>query len=426
MTQTKISRSAVFFIFMTVLLDTIGFGIILPVLPGLIMELTGKGLSAAAIYGGWLWFVFAVLQFFCAPLLGNLSDQYGRRPVILFSLFALGLDYLVMGLAPTIAWLFVGRAVAGMAGASYTPAYAYLADISPPEKRAQNFGLVGAAFGMGFILGPAIGGVLGELGPRAPFFAAAGIALLNVVFGYFVLPESLAQESRRPFSIARANPLGTLLQLRNYPVVVGLAGVLFLWQLGIQSLPSTWSFYTMFRFGWSKAAIGYSLAFAGLIMAISQGVLTRVLISRLNGERRTAMAGLLFGAGGYLTYAFATQGWMMYAGLLSWFLAALVYPSVNALMSQQIPSSAQGELQGGLASLNSLSSIVGPPMMTQLFGHFSGGTAPIYLPGAAFICSAGLTTASLLLFVRAARAQAVRPEALQPATNEFQEVQAAP
>jgi len=266
MTQTKISRSAVFFIFMTVLLDTIGFGIILPVLPGLIMELTGKGLSAAAIYGGWLWFVFAVLQFFCAPLLGNLSDQYGRRPVILFSLFALGLDYLVMGLAPTIAWLFVGRAVAGMAGASYTPAYAYLADISPPEKRAQNFGLVGAAFGMGFILGPAIGGVLGELGPRAPFFAAAGIALVNVVFGYFVLPESLARESRRPFSIARANPLGTLLQLRNYPVVVGLAGVLFLWQLGIQSLPSTWSFYTMFRFGWSKAAIGYSLAFAGLIM----------------------------------------------------------------------------------------------------------------------------------------------------------------
>jgi len=182
MTQTKISSSAVFFIFMTVLLDTIGFGIILPVLPGLIMELTGKGLSAAAIYGGWLWFVFAVLQFFCAPLLGNLSDQYGRRPVILFSLFALGLDYLVMGLAPTIAWLFVGRAVAGMAGASYTPAYAYLADISPPEKRAQNFGLVGAAFGMGFILGPAIGGVLGELGPRAPFLAAAGIALVNVVF----------------------------------------------------------------------------------------------------------------------------------------------------------------------------------------------------------------------------------------------------
>lgn len=401
--------SAVFFIFITVLLDSIGFGIILPVLPELIMELTGQGLGAAAIYGGWLWFVFAAMQFFCAPVLGNLSDRFGRRPVILFSLFALGLDYLVMGLAPSINWLFVGRAVAGIAGASFTPAYAYLADVSPAERRAQNFGLVGAAFGLGFILGPAIGGVLGELGSRAPFFAAAGMSFLNLVFGYFALPESLRPELRRPFSWARANPLGTLAQLRRYPAVVGLAGTLFLWQLGMQSLPSTWTFYTMFRFHWSEAAVGYSLAFVGVIMVTSQGALTRVLIPRLGGERRAAVAGLLFGALGYLTYALATQGWMMFVGLLTWFLAGLVYPSVNALMSQQIPSSAQGELQGGVASLNSVTAIAGPPMMTQLFGQFSGPSAPLQLPGAAFICAALLTGASLVLLVKTARAKAAQP-----------------
>src|SRR5438876_6060496 len=275
MSSRSRSRGAFVFIFIAVLVDSIGFGIILPVLPRLIIELTGVGMDRAAVYGGWLSFVYALMQFFCAPVLGNLSDRFGRRPVLLFALLALGLDYLIMGCAPVIAWLFLGRLVAGMAGASFTPAYAYIADISPPEKRAQNFGLMGAAFGIGFVVGPAIGGLLGSLGPRAPFFTAGTIALPNAAFGYFVLPESLVRESRRPFSIARANPLGTLLQLRSYPVVVGLAGVLFLWQLGIQSLPSTWSFYTMFKFGWSKAAIGYSLAFAGLIMAISRGVLTR-------------------------------------------------------------------------------------------------------------------------------------------------------
>src|SRR5213594_3142004 len=333
MTQTKISSSAVFFIFTTVLLDTIGFGIILPVLPGLIMDLTGKGLSAAAIYGGWLWFVFAVLQFFGAPLLGNLSDQYGRRPVILFSLFALGLDYLVMGLAPTIAWLFVGRAVAGMAGASYTPAYAYLADVSPPDRRAQNFGLVGAAFGTGFILGPAIGGLLGALGPRAPFFVAAGLALLNFTFGWFVLPESLAPEARRPFDAKRANPLGTLLQIRKYPSVIRLMTALFLWQLGHQVLPSTWAYYTMLKFHWSEASVGASLAFVGVIMAVGQGVLTRVLVPRL-GERRAALAGFLSGAFAYLGYALATQGWMMYVSMLTWLFAGLVHPSMIAIMSR--------------------------------------------------------------------------------------------
>lgn len=400
MTRTTAGKGAVLFIFATVLVDTIGFGIILPVLPALIMELTGEGLSRASIYGGWLWFIYAVMQFFCAPILGNLSDRFGRRPVILFALLALGLDYLIMGLAPTIVWLFVGRTVAGMAGASFTPAYAYLADVSPPEKRTQNFGLVGAAFGVGFIVGPAIGGLLGEIGPRAPFFAAAGLALLNVTFGWFILPESLAPESRRPFDLKRANPLGTLMQMRKYPSVIGLAAALFLWQLGHQVLPSTWSFYTMLKFHWSEAAVGASLAFVGAIMAISTGGLTRVIVPRL-GERRAALAGLLSGAAAYLGYALATRGWMMYAWLLTWLFAGLVHPSMMAIMSRQIPADAQGELQGGVASLYSISTIAGPPLMTQIFGYFSADQAPLRLPGAAFICAALLALGGALLFLRA-------------------------
>src|SRR5262245_6254251 len=246
-------RSSVLFIFITVLIDSIGIGIIMPVLPELIMELTGQGVSRASMYGGGLWFVYAVMQFFCAPVLGNLSDRFGRRPVILFALSALGVDYLIMGLAPSLIWLFVGRTIAGMAGASFTPAYAYLADVSPPDRRAQNFCLVGAACGLGFVIRPAVGGLLGTVGPRAPFFAAASLSLLNFVFGLFVLPESLPQESRRPFDLKRANPLGTLVHLRRYPTVIGLAGALFLWQVGHQVLPSTWAFYTMFKFRWSEA-----------------------------------------------------------------------------------------------------------------------------------------------------------------------------
>jgi DHA1 family tetracycline resistance protein-like MFS transporter len=413
MTEIKSSSgarpAAMVFIFITVLIDTIGFGIILPVTPQLIMQLTGEGVAQAAIYGGWLAFVFALLQFFAAPVIGNLSDRFGRRPVLLFSLFAFGLDYLVMGFAPTLAWLFIGRAVAGIAGASYTTAYAYIADISPPEKRAQNFGMIGAAFGTGFVVGPAIGGLLGELGPRAPFFVAAGMALLNFVYGYFILPETLVPGSRRRFDWKRANPVGTLLELRKYPVVLGLAGAMFLWQLGHQVLPNTWAFYTIYKFNWSAAAIGYSLAFVGVIMAISQGLLTGVLVRRL-GEHRAALIGLVFGALCYLGYAFATQGWMMYVSMLAWFLGALAYPAMNAMMSHQVPASAQGELQGGVASLYSFSSILGPPMMTGLFGYFSSGQAPVQFPGAAFFCAALLTGVGLLLYLKVARAPIVSAE----------------
>jgi MFS transporter, DHA1 family, tetracycline resistance protein len=393
-------RRAIFFIFVTILIDSISFGIILPVLPALIMQLTGEGLGAAATYGGWLAFVFAAMQFFCAPVLGNLSDRYGRRPVLLFSMLALGLDYMVMGFAPGLEWLFIGRSIAGVAGATYAPAYAYIADVSPPEKRAQNFGVVGAAFGGGFILGPAIGGLLGTFGPRAPFFVAAGFALLNFTFGLFALPESLPPESRRAFRWSRANPLGTLQQMRKYPVVLGLAAAAFLWQVGHQVMPAVWSFYTMLKFDWSVTAVGYSLAAVGVVMAVSQGLLTRMLIPALGGERRAAMVGLFAGIAIYMVYAFATQGWMVYLGILAWSIGALAWPAINAIMSQEIPATAQGELQGGMASLGSLASIIGPVMMTQLFGYAASDASPVRFAGAPFVLAALLSLASAFILSR--------------------------
>ena len=393
-------RSAIVFIFITVLIDSIGFGIIMPVLPELIMQVSHTTLSQAALYGGWLYFVYAVTQFFSAPVIGGLGDRFGRRPVLLSALFALGVDYLVMGLAPNLTWLFVGRFIAGIAGASFSPAYAYIADISPPEKRAQNFGLMSAAFGGGFILGPSIGGLLGTFGPRTPFFVAAALGLLNATFGLFALPESLPRERRRAFEWRRANPFGTLMQLRRQPIVVGLAGVTFLWVLGHQVLPSVWAFYTMLRFDWSEAAVGYSLAAAGIVMAVSQAGLTRVLIPKLGGEQRAALVGLLSGTAVYCCYAFAPQGWMMYIGIFFWGLAAMSWPSLNALMSQQVPPDAQGELQGGLASLSSVAAILGPPLFTQLFGRFSGADAAVPFPGAPFVAAALLALASAIILLR--------------------------
>ena len=419
MSLRKAGHGAFVFIFVAVLVDSIGFGIILPVLPRLIMQLTGVSVDRAAVYGGWLSFVYALMQFFCAPVLGNLSDRFGRRPVLLFALLALGCDYLIMGFAPLIAWLFVGRMIAGVAGASFTPAYAYVADITEPARRAQNFGLLGAAFGIGFIVGPAIGGLLGGLGPRAPFFAAGAIALANTALGYFALPESLPQESRRPFHWSRANPLGTLVHIRRYPVVTWLLGALFLWQLGHQVLPSTWAFYTISKFHWTSAEVGYSLAFVGLVMAVAQGLLTRVLIPWIGGERRAAAAGIAAGLLAYVGYGFVTQGWMMYVVGLTTFLFALTYPSMNALASQQIPANAQGELQGAVACLYSLSSIVGPPLMTQVFGHFSARSAGVYFPGAAFLTAAVLTAGCAILFARALRFAPQRAAAASTASPEL-------
>ena len=389
------------------LVDSVGFGIVLPVFPQLIMSLAHVDIADAARYGGWLAFAYSLTQFFCAPVLGNLSDRFGRRPVLLFALLALGIDYLIMGFAPALSWLFVGRLIAGVAGASFTPAYAYVADISPPERQARNFGLMGAAFGIGFIVGPAIGGLLGGLGPRAPFIAAGMIALANTAFGFFALPESLPQHLRRPFDWSRANPVGTMQQIRRYPMVAWMIGALFLWQLGHQVLPTTWAFYTIAKFHWTAAGVGYSLAFVGLLMALAQGALTPWLIPKLGGEKRAAAVGMAAAIVAYLGYGLVPEGWMMYVVSLTTMVFAMAYPAMNALMSHQIPANAQGELQGAVASVYSLSAIIGPPLLTQIFGYFSSPAAPVYFPGAAFVTAALLTSVCVVLYARALRAAVV-------------------
>jgi DHA1 family tetracycline resistance protein-like MFS transporter len=395
-------KHALAFVAVTLLLDTIGFGLIIPVLPTLLVDLTGASVSGAAVDGGWLALVYALMQFVCAPILGNLSDRFGRRPVLLIAIAALGVDYVVMGLAPTLAWLFVGRAISGIAGASFTPAYAYVADITPPEKRAQNFGVVSAMFGLGFITGPAIGGLLGSLGSRAPFFAAAALSLINFVYGLLVLPESLPAERRRRFDWRRANPLGTFRQMRRQGSVFALLGALFLWMLAHQVMPTTWSFYTKFRFGWSPAMIGASLALVGAVNVLSQAVLLREIVPRI-GERRAALLGIAVAIVGYIGFGLATQGWMMYAWLATWLFPACVMPTTNALLSHRISPDAQGELQGAVAGLVSLSSIAGPPLMTQLFSRFSAASAPVHLPGAAFLASAVLGILCWTIFWSATR-----------------------
>ncbi len=391
--------AALVFIFITLLIDVTGLGIIIPVVPKLIEGLIQGDLSAASRYAGWLTFTYAAMQFLCAPLIGALSDRFGRRPVLLASLTGFGLDYLLAGFAPTITWLFIARTIAGITGASFTTASAYIADVSPPEKRAQNFGLVGAAFGAGFILGPAIGGFLGSLGPRVPFFVAAGLALLNALYGYFILPESLKPENRRAFDWKRANPVGSLLSLRRYPVILSLTVSLVLLYVAAQSVQSVWTFFTMERFQWTEKWIGLSLAFIGLTVGGVQGGLTRVIIPKL-GQTRAVYVGLGLYALGFLLFAFASQGWMMFAFMVPYALGGIAGPSLQGIMSGQVPPNEQGELQGALTSLVSVTSIIGPPLMTNLFAYFTSKNAPAYFPGAPFLMGAVLTVFSVLFAVR--------------------------
>ena len=393
-------KLALSFIFVVVLLDSIGFGIIMPVLPQLIMDVTGEPLTAAARYGGWLMFVYAAMQFFSAPVLGNLSDRFGRRPVLLLSLVAMGADYLLMGWAPTLIWLFVGRFIAGVSAGTYGIANAFIADTFEPDDRAKNFALMGAAFGVGFIVGPVIGGFLGEYGPRAPFYAAAGLAFVNLIYGYFVLPESLKPENRRPFEIRRANPLGTLNQLWKYPVVIGLVFAYFFYMLGHHSLPAVWSYFVMEKFAWTTREIGFSLGAVGVCMIFVQVYLIRVFLDKY-GQERTAFIGLIVTILSFIGYAFIPYSWMMYVVIAVGAGQGFIGPSVQGLMSARIPADSQGELQGALGSMSSLVSILSPPFMTQTFAYFSGGGAPIYFPGAPFLAAAFFTLMGLLLLVRA-------------------------
>ena len=397
--MAKNKKAALGFIFITVLIDVIGLGIIIPVVPDLIRQLTHKGLSRAAELNGLLTFAYAFMQFVCAPVMGNLSDRYGRRPVLLFALLGFGLDYLFQGFAPTLGWLFVGRIIAGMTGASFTTATAYIADVSEPEKRAQNFGLVGAAFGLGFIIGPALGGHLSVYGTRVPFFAAAALSLLNCIYGYFILPESLPVERRRKFEWKRANPVGSLLQFKKYPSLSGLIVSIILVYLSAHAIQSTWLFYNMEKFHWNAQWGGYSLSFVGVMVALVQGVLIRIIMPRL-GQERSVYVGLILYSIGFVLFAFATQGWEMFVFIVPYALGGIAGPALQGLISNQIPANEQGELQGGLTSLMSACAIFGPVLMTALFSYFTGKDAPFKFPGAPFIVGAVLTLTSAIFAYR--------------------------
>jgi DHA1 family tetracycline resistance protein-like MFS transporter len=387
------SKYALNFIFLTLLIDITGLGIIIPVMPKLIGQLTGEGLSVASEYGGWLTFAYAFMQFIFAPILGNLSDKYGRRPVLLLSLLGFGIDYLFLAFAPSIFWLFVGRIIAGIAGASMTTAMAYIADVSTPEKRAQNFGLIGAAFGLGFIVGPVLGGVLGQFGTRIPFFAAAGLALLNFLYGYFILPESLTKENRRPFNFKTANAWASLARLKRYPKVLSLAGALILVYLASYALQSVWTYYNMYKFGWTEALVGYSLGFVGITIAVVQGGLIRIIIPKL-GQERSLYIGLALYSFGYILFAFASESWMMFAFMIPYSLGGIAGPALQGIMSNQVPDNEQGELQGTLTGLMSLTAIFGPLLMTHLFSAFTGKQDYFEFPGAPFLVGAVLLSAS--------------------------------
>ena len=403
-------RNPLIFVFLALLIDTIGFGIIMPVLPQLIMQISGADVAHAARIGGLLVAQFAALQFLFGPFVGNLSDRFGRRPVLLGSMLVFGTNYALMGLAPNITWLFVGRALTGISGAIYAPANAFIADVTPPDKRAQGYGLTGAAFGVGFILGPALGGFLGELGPRAPFFAAGTLALFNFVFGFFVLPESLPRDRRRPFQLARANPLGTLRAFRGQPFVLSVVTALFFWQLAFQVYPSTWSYFAIAKFELSPREIGATLAITGVSSALVQSTLTGRLVKRF-GERSCALLGVAWGGVMFLTFAFVPYSWMLYPVLLLSGLQGITNPSVNALLSQQLGPERQGELQGGMASVIGLSSIIGPFALTQTLAQFTGPAARFHFPGAAFVLATAFAlTCFVLLSIALARKYAPRED----------------
>ena len=394
MTNKKDKKEAgLVFIFITLLVDVIGFGIIIPVIPTFISRLLNSDLSTAATWGGWLLFTYAAVQFFAAPIIGGLSDQYGRRPVLLASLLAFGFDFILSGFAPNITWLFVGRFIAGITGASFSTANAYIADITPPEKRAQNFGMVGAAFGLGFIIGPAIGGFLGQYGERVPFFAAAGLAFCNFLYGYFILPESLAKENRRPFDIKRANPFSSIKNLSRYTVILGLVGSLICIYIAGNANQSTWGYITMEKFKWDAKMVGLSLGWVGFTVGMVQGVLSRYIIPKL-GQTNAIYVGLFIYTFAFTLFGFATEGWMMFVFMTIFAFGGIAGPALQSIISNQVPPNEQGELQGTLTSLVSLTSIIGPLLMTNLFAYFTKPNTTIHFPGAPFLMGAALSLVS--------------------------------
>jgi MFS transporter, DHA1 family, tetracycline resistance protein len=408
---------AIGFIFFTLFIDILGIGLVIPVLPKLIEQYAGGNTSNAAFYSGILTAVYAAMQFICAPILGSLSDQYGRRPVLLLALFGLGIDYLLLAFAPNMAWLFVGRVIAGATSASISTATAYIADVSPPEKRAQNFGLVGAAFGLGFIAGPALGGVLGNIGLQTPFLVAAGLTLLNWLYGFFILPESLKPENRRAFSWSRANPIGSLAALGRYPVVLSLTGSIVLSNLAQLGLQSTWVLYTDYKFNWTPGDVGISLAIVGLTAAIMQGGLIRILLPKF-GEKNAIIIGQITGAISFVLYGLATSGWMMYAIIFAGAIGSIGGPATQGMVSRGVPDNEQGALQGSISSLASLTGVVGPLLSSAAFGYFISDAAPVKIPGIAFFMGAAFLVLALILVLRAFKNPIFNtPQSITPASR---------
>ena len=406
-------QAGIIFILITLFLDILGIGIIIPVLPELIKEFVGGSDATAARYFGVFAAVYAVMQFLFAPFLGALSDRFGRRPIILVSLFGLGIDYLILAFAPTLAWLFLGRVIAGIMGASITTGNAYIADISNPENRAQNFGLIGVAFGLGFIFGPALGGVLGGISLRLPFLVSAVLVLINWLYGYFVLPESLPAEQRSGFSWRKANPVGSVLQLRAYPLVAGLAVSFVFSSLAQRGLENVWVLYTGFRFGWDERTNGLTLALVGVMAVIVQGGLIRPIIKAI-GERRTILLGLLVSTLSFTLYGLAYQGWMMLVIIIFGALSGIALPAIQGLVAGSVPPSEQGKIQGALTSLVSLTAIFAPLIFTSgLLGYFTSEQAPFSLPGAPFFLGALLFVTAFIVLQRVFKRMPAEP-ALEP------------
>jgi len=394
--------AAIGFIFITMLIDVTGWGIIIPVIPKLIKELINGDVSEAAKYGGWLTFAYAITQFLFAPLIGNLSDKFGRRPVILMSLFAFSMDYLLLAFAPTITWIFIGRVIAGLTGASITTASAYIADVSTPENRAKNFGMIGAAFGLGFIIGPVLGGLLGHFGSRVPFYAAAGLCMLNFLYGYFILPESLAPENRRNFNLKRANPIGAFMNIKKRPSLYALMLSLFLVYVASHSIQGNWGYFTMYQFGWDEKMIGISLGVIGLLVGLVQGVLIRWINPKL-GNEKSIYIGLALYTIGLSLFATATQSWMVFVFLIPYCLGGIAGPAMQAVISSKVDPTEQGEIQGTLSSLMSASTIIGPPLMSTVFYYFTDKEAPFKFAGAPFVLGAFLMLVSTAIAYRSFR-----------------------
>ncbi|HVR90513.1 MAG TPA: MFS transporter [Novosphingobium sp.] len=398
-------RHAVPFVLITIFIDSIGFGLIMPVLPRLLMRIGGLNLSDAIALGASMGLAMAVASFIAAPVLGNLSDALGRRPVLLIALAGLAADYVLLAFAQTLPLIFLGRVLSGLFGGSYGPAQAAIADVTTPDERARNFSLVSATFGVGFIAGPALGGLLSGLGERAPFVAAAALAGLNFVYGLTFFPDTLKPEHRRPFNLARANPLGAWRTLREVPGMLGIAAVLLLWQLASLVYPLTWSFWGIAQLGWSDRMIGLSLAAVGVVIALSQTFLTGRVVKRL-GERGAASIGLVGAVAGFLGYAFVSATWLAFALLGFIALQSLVQPSLMAMLSRRATAETQGETQGIAAMTMGIGSIVGPLVLTAPMAWFTGPDAPVHFPGAAFVVAALFGLAALALLRRLPRAAA--------------------